>query len=218
MKINAGVNDWYSYIRQSNAMKDPAISALDRSVQVQEDNASRYQDRVTISEEARSLLDQVGGGDPGLADDQSSQAAPKAVSNPASERSSATASEPEAQAATGDAGAVDSSGPPWRVLSPGQPLTATSMAEAEARIDEVTRQRVNLIREAVAAGANDEEIGRRMAAFNAALPDDYKAPTGMAEAPAAALRAMTEGAGLAVSRDPDSDPEARLRSLGMQSG
>ena len=40
----------------------------------------------------------------------------------------------------------------------------------------------------------------------------------MAEAPAAALRAMTEGAGLAVSRDPDSDPEARLRSLGMQSG
>lgn len=209
MKINAGVNDWYSYIRQSNAMKDPSISALDRSVQVQEENASRYQDRVTISEEARSLLDQVGEGDPGLADDPSSQVAP-AVYSPASE--------PEAQAATGDAGAVDSSGPPWRVLSPGQPLTATSMAEAEARIDEVTRQRVNLIREAVAAGANDEEIGRRMAAFNAALPDDYKAPTGMAEAPAAALRAMTEGAGLAVSRDPDSDPEARLRSLGMLSG
>ncbi|BCG25630.1 hypothetical protein TUM18999_38210 [Pseudomonas tohonis] len=210
MKINAGVNDWYSYIRQSNAMKDPSISALDRSVQVQEENASRYQDRVTISEEARSLLDQAGEGDPGLADDPSSQVAPEAVYSPASE--------PEAPAATGDGGAVDSSGPPWRVLSPGQPLTATSMAEAEARIDEVTRQRVNLIREAVAAGANDEEIGRRMAAFNAALPDDYKAPTGMAEAPAAALRAMTEGAGLAVSRDPDSDPEARLRSLGMQSG
>jgi len=210
MKINAGVNDWYSYIRQSNAMKDPSISALDRSVQVQEENASRYQDRVTISEEARSLLDQVGEGDPGLADDPSSQAAPEAVYSPASEL--------EAQAATRDGGAVDSSGPPWRVLSPGQPLTATSMAEAEARIDEVTRQRVNLIREAVAAGANDEEIGRRMAAFNAALPDDYKAPTGMAEAPAAALRAMTEGAGLAVSHDPDSDPEARLRSLGMQSG
>ncbi|MDW3712450.1 MULTISPECIES: hypothetical protein [unclassified Pseudomonas] len=213
MKINAGVNDWYSYIRQSNAMRDPSISALDRSVQVQEDNASRYQDRVTISEEARSLLDQVGGGDPGLADDPSSQAAPKAVYSPASQQSSA-ASDPQAQAATRDGVAVDASGPPWRVLSAGQPLTAISPAEAEARIDEVTRQRVALYQRAVEAGASDEEIGRQMAAFNAALPDDGKAPADKTEDPAAALRAMTGGAGLAVSQDPD----ARLRSLGMQLG
>ncbi|WP_236232762.1 hypothetical protein [Pseudomonas tohonis] len=213
MKINAGVNDWYSYIRQSNAMKDPSISALDRSVQVQEDNASRYQDRVTISEEARSLLDQVGGGDPGLADDPSSQAAPKAVYSPASQQSSA-ASDPQAQAATRDGVAVDASGPPWRVLSAGQPLTAISPAEAEARIDEVTRQRVAFYQRAVEAGASDEEIGRQMAAFNAALPDDGKAPADKTEDPSAALRAMTGGAGLAVSQDPD----ARLRSLGMQLG
>lgn len=214
MKINAGVNDWYSYIRQSNAMKDPSISALDRSVQVQEDNASRYQDRVTISEEARSLLDQVGGGDPGLADDPSSQAAPKAVYSPASQQSSAAASDPQAQAATRDGVAVDASGPPWRVLSAGQPLTAISPAEAEARIDEVTRQRVALYQRAVEAGASDEEIGRQMAAFNAALQGDGKAPADKTEDPAAALRAMTGGAGLAVSQDPD----ARLRSLGMQLG
>ena len=125
MKINAGVNDWYSYIRQSNAMKDPSISALDKSVQVQEENASRYQDRVSISAEAKSLLSQVDGGDPALADDPLSRVAPEATYSPASLQSSAAASEPEAQAATRDGVAVDSSGPPWRVFSAGQPLTAT---------------------------------------------------------------------------------------------
>lgn len=214
MKINAGVNDWYSYIRQSNAMKDPSISALDKSVQVQEENASRYQDRVSISAEAKSLLSQVDGGDPALADDPLSRVVPEATYSPASLQSPAATSEPEAQAAARDGVAVDSSGPPWRVFSAGQPLTATSPAEAEARIDEVTRQRVALYQKAMEAGASDEEIGRQMAAFNAALPDDYKALAGKTEDPAAALRVMTEGAGLTVSQDPD----ARLRSLGMQVG
>lgn len=214
MKINAGVNDWYSYIRQSNAMKDPSISALDKSVQVQEENASRYQDRVSISAEAKSLLSQVDGGDPSLADDPLSGVAPEATYSPASLQSSAAVSEPETQAATRDGAAVDSSGTPWRVLSAGQPLTAETQADAEARIDEVSRQRVALYQAAVAAGASDEEIGRQMAAFNATLPDDYKALAGKTEDPAAALRVMTEGAGLTVSQDPD----ARLRSLGMQLG
>lgn len=216
MKINAGVNDWYSYVRQSSALNDPSASVLGRTAQVQEDNASRYQDKVSISEEAKSLLNQVDGGDPSLADDPLSRAAPEATYSPASLQSTAAASELEAQAATRDGVAVDSSGPPWRVSSAGQPLTATSTAEAEARIDEVSRQRISLYQAAVAAGASDEEIGRQMAAFNAALPDDYKALTGKIEDPAAALRAMTEGAGLAASQDPD--PDARLRALGLQLG
>ncbi len=73
---------------------------------------------------------------------------------------------------------IDGTQTPPVIRSTGESLTASVAAKYDAMLEDVAKQRVSLYKSGLAAGQSMEDIRASLQAFDAGLPDSYKALVG----------------------------------------